>query len=305
MSGASAAAVAVDVGGSGLRVRVGDGEPLVGSGARVAPGGIDVGALVADTRRLLAVAGVEEVGSLVWAMRGLLSLADPAAVVAEVRRGLRPVRLAVVSDAVANLVGALGGVRSGAVVAAGTGAVAFGTDFAHRWRRADGWGHVLGDAGSGAWIGLAGLRAGLRSRDGLPGGSPALLEAGVDRLGPVEGWPRRVTTGGDAPELLASFAPCVTTAARTDPVAAGICTAAGRGLADALLAVGAGVGGDLTATGGVLASAPVADALAERLAEQDRSLVPPVGGALDGALLLARLQADDGLPRHPTYLLAD
>ncbi len=37
--------------------------------------------------------------------------------------------------------------------------VALGTDLA-RWRRVDGWGHLLGDCGSGAWIGRAGPEAG-------------------------------------------------------------------------------------------------------------------------------------------------
>ena len=55
-------------------------------------------------------------------------------------------------------------------VAAGTGLIAIGTDLT-RWRRADGWGHLLGDCGSGAWIGRAGLEAALRAYDGRPGGS--------------------------------------------------------------------------------------------------------------------------------------
>lgn len=36
-----------------------------------------------------------------------------------------------------------------------------------RSRRADGWGHLLGDCGSGAWIGRAGLEAAPRAYDGL------------------------------------------------------------------------------------------------------------------------------------------
>ncbi len=80
---------------------------------------------------------------------------------------------AVVSDAVASLVGALGGLRPGAVVAAGTGAVAFGSDFADTWTKVDGWGHVLGDRGSAAWVGLEGLRAALRSATASPAVPPA------------------------------------------------------------------------------------------------------------------------------------
>jgi N-acetylglucosamine kinase-like BadF-type ATPase len=70
--------------------------------------------------------------------------------------------------------GALGQ-SPGGVVAAGTGLIALGTDLDTR-RRADGWGHLLGDCGGGAWIGRAGLEAALRAHDGRAGGSRPLLE---------------------------------------------------------------------------------------------------------------------------------
>jgi len=63
--------------------------------------------------------------------------------------GVRTVAL--VADAVTAYAGALRA-RPGAVVAAGTGLIAIGTDLTG-WRRADGWGHLLGDCGGGAWIG--------------------------------------------------------------------------------------------------------------------------------------------------------
>ena len=62
-------------------------------------------------------------------MRGLIGLSDPdcRAAVRSVRRlGAR--RTVVASDAVTGLVGALGRVGPGAVVAAGSGVVAFATD---------------------------------------------------------------------------------------------------------------------------------------------------------------------------------
>ena len=120
-------------------------------------------------------------------MRGLLHLADPVAVLAAVDVALAPAACAVVSDAVASLVGALGGLRPGAVVAAGTGAVALGSDFAGTWTKVDGWGHVLGDRGSAAWVGLEGLRAALRHRDGVAGGSARLLAAAEGLLGSCDG----------------------------------------------------------------------------------------------------------------------
>lgn len=306
--------VAVDVGGSGLRLQsyaVGPGPVLAAPGARVGAGGIDVAALVADARSLLD-AGAGEIASsarapevLAWSMRGLLFLADRTDVLRTVAEGLGARRTIVVSDAVAGLVGATGRIGPGAVVAAGTGAVAFGTDFDRQWRRVDGWGHVLGDAGSAAALGMAGLRAALRAHDGLPDGSATLLAAAVDLLGPPDGWPRLVMTTADAPERLASVAPLVTEAAGSDPVAQALCVQAGSDLADSLLRAADGLESPhLAATGGLLAAAPVADALDRRLAERGARRSPTHGGALDGALLLARQLRDTGhVPEHPAYLL--
>lgn len=300
--------VAVDVGGSGLRIQTyaaGPGPVRSATGARVGSAGIDVPQLVADARRLLDTGTAGPADVVVWSMRGLLFLADREAVMAEVRQGLRARRTVVVSDAVASLVGAVGDVRPGAVVAAGTGAVAFGTDFDAHWNRIDGWGHVLGDRGSCAWIGLHGLQAALAAHDGLPGGSPALLAAGVDRLGPVETWPRQVMTTADAPERLADLAPVVTAAAALDAVAARICAEAGRALGDSLLAAARDLPAPtLVATGGLLGAASVATALDARLADEGLRREPARGTALDGAVILGRhLLSRGSLPGHTAYLL--
>lgn len=312
----SPAVVAVDVGGSGLRLQasyaVHPGPVRTAPGARVGSAGIDVAGLVSSARHLLE----EELGPeaaprsrphvVVWSMRGLLMLADRAAVLDAVA-GLGGRDTVVVSDAVAGLVGAIGGVRPGAVVAAGTGAVAFGTDFADHWNRVDGWGHVLGDAGSAAWLGLEGLRAALRAMDGLTGGSDLLLDAAAELLGPPECWPRLVMTSADAPERLASVSPLVTALAERDPVAARICRAAGTALAESLLRAASGLAGPepvLVASGGVLAAEPVRAALDERLAAVGRHRVPTAGTALDGALALGRhLLASGSVPTHERYLL--
>ncbi|WP_374970685.1 N-acetylglucosamine kinase [Terrabacter sp. BE26] len=315
--------VAVDVGGSGLRLQTyaaGPGPVLTAPGARVGAAGIDVAALVADARSLLAHAArstrdeMAPDGSagattapevVVWSMRGLLFLADRAAVLAAVVAGLGARRTVVVSDAVANLVGATGRLGAGAVVAAGTGAVAFGTDFDEQWRRVDGWGHVLGDAGSGAALGMAGLRSALRAHDGLADGSRALLRVATELLGPPEGWPRLVMTAPDTPERLASVAPLVTAAAETDAVARGLCAQAGAHLATSLLRAADGLDQPiLSATGGLLASPVISQALDARLGAAGARRTRAAGGALDGAVHLGRHLRDTGtLPQHPAYLL--
>lgn len=85
------------------------------------------------------------------------------------REVIRPVipeaRIVPSSDVEIALVGAHGA-RYGVLVLAGTGSVALGIDAVGRMARAGGWGYLLGDEGSGYWIGLEGLRAVMRAADG-------------------------------------------------------------------------------------------------------------------------------------------
>src|SRR5699024_6865381 len=105
---------------------------------------------------------------------GLLGLVrDPTAVHAALRSIAPCATTVVCSDAVTALA-SVHGLVGGGVVAAGTGVIGFGGDFRGIWRRVDGWGHVLGDEGGGAWIGTQGLRAALRAHDGRRAGSEAL-----------------------------------------------------------------------------------------------------------------------------------
>ena len=323
----------IDVGGSGLRLRRAlddcSGPIRTAPGARVTTDGIDLDALVTSAERLLSDdhgpgwpgARAARPDVLVWSMRGLLGLLDPETVHRTVARRLGAARTVVCSDALSSLIGGVGAIRPGAVVAAGTGAVAFGTDLMDVWRRVDGWGHVLGDRGSGAWIGLEGLRAALGATDGVSHGviqgaghgaargqlpcGEALLAAALAHFGPVEGWPRMVMTRPDAPELLAGFAPVVSGLAAHDPTAATICAAAGRALAASLANAAAGVkDGPLVAVGGLLRAAPVRQAFEVACAESGLTLTPARGTSLDGAMLLARhLASGRTLPGRAPYLL--
>jgi N-acetylglucosamine kinase-like BadF-type ATPase len=54
----------------------------------------------------------------------------------------------------------------GIIVIAGTGSIAFGFNAAGQSARAGGWGHILGDEGSGYMLGLRALRAVVRAYDG-------------------------------------------------------------------------------------------------------------------------------------------
>jgi N-acetylmuramic acid 6-phosphate etherase len=57
------------------------------------------------------------------------------------------------------------GNKPGILVLSGTGSVVIGRNEAGQTARAGGWGHLLGDHGSGYWIAMTGLRAAIREYD--------------------------------------------------------------------------------------------------------------------------------------------
>lgn len=295
--------LAVDVGGSGLRAQRVDGgigtggsgrggrrrsEHFESHGAAITSGGIYLEPLLESVVEF-ASRYRPRPDVVVWSMRGLLGLSDPEHVLRQVHSRLRGSRTLVTSDAVTSLVGALGEVTPGAVLAAGSGVVAFATDFAEVWRMVDGWGHVLGDRGSGAWIGLEGLRAALATEDGVPGGSARLHEAALAAWGEPRTWPRAVMTTTDAQAQLAEFAPVVASLAGEDPVAGQVVARAVTHLADSLeSAVLSIAGAPATAVGGLLRIPELSAAFEDEVRRRGIDLTAASGTSLDGALALGR-----------------
>ncbi|MFE7323489.1 N-acetylglucosamine kinase [Streptomyces sp. NPDC057565] len=240
--------VGVDVGGSGVRVGVmelGSNAPALRSDrsvpAKIGADGLDAAAVLG-----VVVPAVETL--LADSTTGMLGTADTIAVGAtgfallgdELRDRLpqtladrfRVRRVVLTSDAVTAYAATIG-TGPGVVIAAGTGAVALGLDPERGWRRTDGWGHLFGDDGGGAWIGREGLAAALRAYDGRPEGSIQLLDALVRRFGPPEQLPGRIQTSPQRAGLLSSFAPAVAACARDgDAQANSILVRAGRALAE-------------------------------------------------------------------------
>ena len=74
-------------------------------------------------------------------------------------------RVLVVNDA---LIGLVAGARDepGIAINAGTGSIVYGRNAAFEAARAGGWGHMIGDEGSGYWIGRESLAAVMRAADG-------------------------------------------------------------------------------------------------------------------------------------------
>ena len=241
-------------------------------------------------------------------MSGLLSLASGPDILAMLRRRWPESDVILASDAVTALAGAFG-INGGVVVAVGTGVVGLGTDFRDTWRRVDGWGHLLGDDGGGAWIGERGLRAALKAHDGRSGGSAPLLAALRDEFGEPESLPRSIYSTGRAASLLASFATAVARAAEDgDAVAADIWHEAGIALAQTALAGFApgiprrvAVVGGLTKAGELLRRSLLAELSEHR---PDVSLVFGATSPLHGSVALARiaLETPQLLASHPPYL---
>ncbi len=74
-------------------------------------------------------------------------------------------RILVVNDALIALQAGVGD-GPGIVIVSGTGSIAYGRNAQGEAARAGGWGYVLGDEGSGYWIGRLALRAVVRHADG-------------------------------------------------------------------------------------------------------------------------------------------
>ena len=74
-------------------------------------------------------------------------------------------RLLIVNDALIALQAGVGD-AAGIVIVSGTGSIAYGRNDQGEASRAGGWGYVLGDEGSGYWIGRLALRAVVRHADG-------------------------------------------------------------------------------------------------------------------------------------------
>jgi N-acetylglucosamine kinase-like BadF-type ATPase len=153
------------------------------------------------------------------------------------RLGFRS-RTLVVNDALIALVAGAGD-EPGVVIIAGTGSIAYGVNQDGFAARAGGWGHVLGDEGSGFWIGRQALMAVVREADGRgprTGLTPLILEHFT--IEQVNGLVREVYDQDSPRKAVAALGPVVERArAEGDVVAAEILRHASQELARAAASV--------------------------------------------------------------------
>jgi glucosamine kinase len=232
----------------------------------------------------------EQLDAAVLAVAGT----DTEAVVAHVREA-RSKEWIVVGDVVGAWATATGA-QPGVGAISGTGSNVFGVgtvgDDTRAWR-AGGWGHLLGDEGSGYWLGVESIKAALRDRE-RSGPETALSEAAMEffEVASVEAlaalvYSKPLTKGENAAFAIET----AQLAEKGDTVARELYERGARELASQIAAVihQTGLEGDFPV--GLIGSAykagavfvePLTDAI-HALAPQARVAVvemPPVGGAL-------------------------
>lgn len=207
-------------------------------------------------------------------------------------------RVLVAHDSTTSYLGALG-VSDGAVVAAGTGAVTLAVGPA-RVLRVDGWGHLLGDLGSGFWIGREALAAVLAAFDGR-GPATSLTDRALAEFGDLSRLYLDIQADPGRVKRIASWARTVSEHAATDEVARGISERAGRLLADS-------VASGLRSVEAVPRASRVGNVFLNRFVEAefrahltallpDVDVVEPLGTGLDGAARLPLVPPDSPLGR--------
>lgn len=162
--------IGIDAGGSKTVCLIGDDQGTIVSAAR------GPGANLQTLGELQVEKVVHEVMDQAIGQRDLVPAAicigiagvdrpDDHAIVRGIMRRIGfKARIRIVNDALIALEAGTPG-QPGVVIISGTGSIAYGRNAAGEAARSGGWGYVLGDEGSGYWIGRAALRAVLRAAD--------------------------------------------------------------------------------------------------------------------------------------------
>ncbi|MBC6935521.1 MAG: hypothetical protein DWB42_06740 [Chloroflexi bacterium] len=240
--------VGIDGGGSTVRAVVMDENLFIlgqSSGGAVNPNlvGRDAAAETIRTVVRLALANAslapEQIGAVGIGVAGADAAHSGDWLRETVRDVLPDAAVAASSDHEIALAGAFGE-RRGILVLAGTGSLACGANAAGDYVRVGGWGYLLGDEGSGFWLGLEGLRAVARAADGRSrktGLTAALLERlGLADAGVLAAWLYWADTPRN-PEIAALAGVVLEQAALGETAAQTIVEQAARDLALAARAV--------------------------------------------------------------------
>jgi N-acetylglucosamine kinase-like BadF-type ATPase len=249
--------------------------------------------VVTAVKAALSAAGVDAAAVAGWgvALAGACTEAEQTLVHGHIAPLTSGLPVIVDEDQIASQMGAFGG-GPGAVCGAGTGAYCFGVNDRGERARADGLGPLLGDRGSGYWIGEQTLRAICRANDGS-GPATQLLPAVLQQLGlaSVDELVQLVYRPDFERDRIAALVPTVIQCAgERDDVAVSLLRAAARELAATTRSVLQQLGIARVATmGGVLShDSPVRPAYEEALRQSipNVQIQEPLYDATIGAALL-------------------
>jgi len=295
---ASHPVLALDAGQTGVKVRLtrADAAPI----ERVLPGvRTDLPLLPQLASVARETAAGAPVATVTAGVSGLTSAEHDATAWRALLGELAPERVLLAHDSVTSYLGTLGA-QDGAVVASGTGVVTLASGPAGV-ARVDGWGYLMGDAGSGFWLGRAALDAVMRAHDGR-GPATALTAVVRERWPELEDAYVQLQSDEARVSVVASFAEAVAAHAATDAVAGRICRDGAEELALAVLTalrrVGIVEAPVVSAIGGVFRGEVLRAAFedAVRAVHPGVRFEAPHGTGLDGAHALAELAA--GHPLH-------
>lgn len=286
--------LALDAGQTGIKVRVrqgGGSEDILLPGIRTAEPLLPQ--LAAAAREAFDRTGVRAT-AVAAGVSGLTSREADASALLTLLDGSSVREVALAHDSTTSFLGAMSDAR-GAVVAAGGGVVTLAvgrTEVA----RVDGWGYLMGDAGSGFWIGREALAAVMRAYDGR-GPETALRDVAQQHWPDLSEAYIDLQSSDDRVSTVASFAAQVARLASAgDEVARDISVRAGRELAHSVEAalgrvLDEGEPADVCAIGGVFRSAMLHDAFVERLESSplEVTLREPAGEGIDGVMALLDL----------------
>ena len=293
--------VGADVGGTSTRVAVADLSGEIHALAAGGPGNPVTVGPAASTREIRSVleqaisrvpggGAPGRVSAVVIGLAGGSAVSgDPAFLAAAVPATLDRVAL-VVSDLTVAFCSATPA-AGGCVLVAGTGAVAGRVAGTRLVEQRDGWGWLLGDQGSGFWIGREAVRSTLAALQRGRRLSP--LEDDVLALSGTDDYPGLLDACYRArPGWLAQFSPLVSRRADHDPSAAAIVDAAAAALCELLLSLRPDGNEPIVLAGSVVAPAtPVGRLVRAALggdstAEQPRRPVLSAASGVVGALWL-------------------
>lgn len=199
-------------------------------------------------------------------------------------------------DSTTSHLGALG-MRQGAVVAAGTGAVTLAVGPA-KVARVDGWGHLLGDLGAGFWIGREALSAVLAAYDGR-GPETALMERAEAEFPDLSQLYLAIQADPGRVKRIASWARIVSELSGRDDVSRSISQRAGALLADSALSAIRTVSAEprISRVGNVFLNPVLEHSFRDRLLDRipDIDVAEPAGSGLDGATMLPQVPQDSPL----------